>query len=133
MESLGIGSLGDLVLQPKQWVEILVNTWILNLLEIPHFDRGKDVNNCFKQLLVVLHGGFLWLDEPVSIDVEIISFIIGLPSNGENPAQYLDDKTKEKALTEDMKKTYGIERGLCGIIIKRITDAATQMETKLMA
>jgi hypothetical protein len=70
MESLGTGPLGDLVLHPKQWVEGLVNTGILNLLEIPHFRRGKDVNNYIKKLLEVLHGGFLWLDEPVSIDVE---------------------------------------------------------------
>jgi hypothetical protein len=35
----------------------------------------------------------------------------------------MDDKTKEKALMEEMKKTYGIERGSRGIIIKRISDA----------
>jgi hypothetical protein len=45
----------------------------------------------------------------------------------------MDDKTKEKALAEEMKKTYGTERGLRDIIIKRINDAATWMETKLMA
>jgi len=45
----------------------------------------------------------------------------------------MDDKTKEKALTEEMKKTYGKERGSRGIIIKCISDAATRMETKLMA
>jgi hypothetical protein len=33
--------------------------------------------------LAVLHGGFLCMDRPVSIDVELISFITGLPSNGE--------------------------------------------------
>ena len=83
MESLGIGPLGDPMLQPKQWVEGLVNTGILNLLDISHFDRRKDVNNCVNQLLEVLHGGFLWLDEPVSIDVKLISFITRMPSNGE--------------------------------------------------
>jgi hypothetical protein len=100
MESLGTGPLGDPILQPKQWVTGLENIGILNLLEIPHFRWGKDVNKCVKQLLSVLHGGFLWLEEPISIDVELISFIIGLPSNGEKLAQYLEDKTKEKALTE---------------------------------
>jgi hypothetical protein len=45
----------------------------------------------------------------------------------------MDDKTKEKALAEEMKKTYGIERGSHDIIIKRISDATTRMETKLMA
>jgi hypothetical protein len=34
-------------------------------------------------------------------------------SMGESPTQYLDDKTKEKALAEEMKKTYGTERGSC--------------------
>jgi len=65
-------------LQPKKQVVGLVNTWILNLLEVPHLNREKYVNKCVKKLLVVLHGGFLWLDEPVSINVELISFIIGL-------------------------------------------------------
>jgi hypothetical protein len=103
------------------------------LLEIPHFRWGKYVNNCVKKLLAVLHGGFLWLEELVSIDVELISFITGMPSNGEKPKQYLDDKTKEKDLVEEMKKTYGMERGSCGIIIKRINNIATKMAMKLMA
>jgi hypothetical protein len=85
----------------------LVNTGILSFLEIPHFERGEYVNNYVKQLLVVLHGGFLWLDEPVSIDVKLISFIKGMPSNGENLVQYMDDKTKENTLAEEMKETYG--------------------------
>jgi hypothetical protein len=73
----------------------------------------------------VLHGGFLWLEEPMSIDIELISFIMVLPTMGENLAQYLDDKTKEKSLAEEMKKTYDIERGSHMIIIKRISDAVT--------
>jgi hypothetical protein len=52
---------------------------------------------------------------------------------GESPMQFLDDKTKEKTLVKEMKKTYNIERGLCEIIIKRINDATTRMATKLMA
>jgi hypothetical protein len=35
--------------------------------------------------------------------VELIDFITSLPSQGENPMQYLDDKKKKKALTEEMK------------------------------
>jgi hypothetical protein len=69
----------------------------------------------------------------VSIDVKLIWFIIGLPSNGEKLVQYMDDKTKEKALVEEMKKTYGVERGSCGIIIKWISDVTTSMETKSMS
>jgi len=79
------------------------------------------------------HGDYLWLEELVSIDVEIIDFITGIPSRWENPTQYLNDKTKEKALAEEMKKTYGIERGSRGIIIKRISETTTRLATKLMA
>jgi hypothetical protein len=42
--------------------------------------------------------------------------------------QYLDDKTKDKSLEEEMKKTYGIERGSKGIIIKRISEPVTILE-----
>jgi hypothetical protein len=83
------------------------------MMEIPLFGRGKDVNSCIKQLFKVLHGGFLWLEEPISINVELISFIIGLPSNGKKLTQYLDDKAKEKDLAEEMKKTYGTEICSC--------------------
>jgi hypothetical protein len=60
----------------------LYNTIIMNLLEIPHFGRGKDVNACVKQLLTLVHGGILWMDRHVSIDVELIIEIIGLPIDG---------------------------------------------------
>ena len=49
------------------------------------------------------YGGILWLDTQFSIDVDLIAKITTLATNGEPPAQYLDDKTKEKALVEEMK------------------------------
>jgi hypothetical protein len=97
------------------------------LVEIPHSGRGKEVNKYVKNLIAVLHGGFLWLKEPVCIDVELIVFIIGLSSMGESPTQYLDDKRKENTLIKEMKKTYGTER------IKRINYVATKIPTKIMA
>jgi hypothetical protein len=89
----------------------LANTGILNLLYIPQFGSGWDENKYIKQLMVVTHEGYLWFEEPVSIDVVFIAFITGLPSPGENLTQYLNDKTNEKVLVEEMKNTYGIERG----------------------
>jgi hypothetical protein len=55
MESLCIGPFGYPIIQPKQWEVGLANTRILNLVEIPHFSRGKEVNNCIKQMMEVLH------------------------------------------------------------------------------
>ena len=57
--------------------------------------------------MVVTHGGYLWLEQLISIDVELIAYIIGMPLWGEDPTQFLGDKMKEKALAEEMKKNYG--------------------------
>jgi hypothetical protein len=45
----------------------------------------------------------------------------------------LDDKTKEKALSEEMKKKYGTKRGSRGIIIKIISNVSTRMTMEFMA
>jgi hypothetical protein len=73
------------------------------------------------------------LDKLVSIDVELIVKITGLPIRGMDPAQFLDDKAREKTLAEEMKKKYGTNRGTRGIIIKRINDVATQLGAKILA
>jgi hypothetical protein len=54
----------------------------MNLLEIPLFGRGKDVNSCVKQLLAWVHGVIFWMDRPVSIDVDLIFEITRLPTDG---------------------------------------------------
>jgi len=54
------------------------------MLDIPHFGRGRDVKHCIKKLMEVTHGGYIWVEYHVSIDVELISYIIGLSSGGEN-------------------------------------------------
>jgi len=46
MESIGIGPFGDPMIQQKKWVAGLKNIGILNLVEIPHFIKGKELNNC---------------------------------------------------------------------------------------
>jgi hypothetical protein len=83
--------------------------------------------------MVVVHGEFLWLEESISIDFNLIAFITGLSSMGESLMQYMEDKTKEKYIVEEMKKTYGIERGSHGIIIKIISDVAMIMAINIMA
>jgi hypothetical protein len=67
----------------------------MNLLEIPHFGRGKYEKNCVKQLFPLVHGGILCMDRPLSIDVDLMAEITGLPTDGEKTTQYLYDKKKE--------------------------------------
>jgi hypothetical protein len=132
LQTVGIGPFGEPINQPVQWATRLAKNGILGLLDIPHFGRGQDANNCVKKMLVVTHGGYLWLEQTVSVDVEITAYITGLPTWGETPAQFFDDNTKEKALTDEMKNNYGTERGSRRIIIKRISDTTTRMATKVM-
>jgi hypothetical protein len=72
------------------------------------------------------------LDRPVSTDVDLIEKITGLPTDDEKLTEYLDDKIKEKSLAEEMDQTYGTKRGSKGIIINRISEPVTRLETKLM-
>jgi hypothetical protein len=110
--------LGEPINQPYQWATGLEKTRILGLLNLPHFGRGQYTTTCIKQLLAVTHGGDIWLDKPIPITVELITQITGLPTRGMDPALILDDKSKEKALAEEMKKKYGTTRGMRGIMIK---------------
>jgi hypothetical protein len=70
----------------------------------------------------VSHGGDLWLEKLIPIEVDLNAHIIGIPSWGMDPAQFLEEKTKEKSLVEEMKNKYDTERGTCRIIIKQISD-----------
>jgi hypothetical protein len=54
------------------------------------------------------------MDIRVSIDVDLIAEITGLPTDGEKPEQYLDDKTKEKAIEDEIKSKYGTDIGSWG-------------------
>jgi hypothetical protein len=80
MERKEEGPSGAPILEPKSWIAELYNMGIMNLLEIPHFGRGKGVNSCVKQCLALVHGGILWMYIHVSIDVDLIAYITVLPA-----------------------------------------------------
>jgi hypothetical protein len=111
LQTMGLNVVGEPIDQPLQWATGLEKTRILGLLDLPHFGIGQYASSCVKQLLVVTHGRDIWLDKLISIDVELIAHITGVPSWGMDPVQFLDDKSKEKALAEEMKKKYGTDRG----------------------
>jgi hypothetical protein len=83
----------------------------MNLLDIPHFGHGKNVGLCVKQLVSRVHGGILWMDRLVQIDVALISKITGLPTFGAQPEEYLDNKAREKEITELVKAQFGHQSG----------------------
>lgn len=133
MENKGSTSKGIPIMEPKQWITGLYNSDIMNLLGIPHFSRGRDVKVCVKQLLACVHVGFLWMDRPVSIDVKLIAKLIGLLTDEVKPEKYLDEKIKEKSIVEEVKETFGTDRGNRGMIIRNINDPITRFMKNLMA
>jgi hypothetical protein len=128
-----VGPSGNPILEPTQWITGLYNSGIMNLLEIPHFGCGKDVGNCVKQLLERVHGGILWMDRSVHIDVDLIEKITGFPTSGVKPEDYLENKARDKEIAEEVKAQFGTNRGNRGIVIKDINDPAMRFSMKLMA
>jgi hypothetical protein len=133
LDTMGIGPFGEPINQESQWVVRLAKIGILGLLDIPHLGRCQHVNNYVKKLMEVTHEGYMWLEQIISIDVDLIAYITRIPSRGDAPSQFLEDKMKEKALDEEIKNKYGTKRGSCLIIIKHISDAVIRIDTKNMA
>jgi hypothetical protein len=69
-----------IVIEPQVWARGLQKVGLLNLFDIPHFGRSQEINACVKMLLSCVHRGYMWLDRPISIDIDLIVCITGLPS-----------------------------------------------------
>jgi hypothetical protein len=78
-ETIVVNTLGGTITKPRRWAVRLDRTRILGLLKIPHFGRDQYATTCIKQLLVVTHGGDVWLNKLVPITIELITQITGLP------------------------------------------------------
>jgi hypothetical protein len=106
LESRGEGPSGTPLLEHVQWILGLYNIGIMNLLDIPHFGHGKHINGCVKKILERVHGGILWMDRPIPINVDLIVAIKGLPMDGEKLEKYLEEKMKEKSISDEIKEKY---------------------------
>jgi hypothetical protein len=75
----------------------------------PTLWEGKPINSCIKKLLACVHGRILWMDRLVPITVDLIAGITGIPTDGEKLKQYLEEKTRAKAISDEIKAKYGAE------------------------
>jgi hypothetical protein len=132
LERRGEGSSGMPLFELTQWILELYKTCIMNLLDVPHFGWGKHINACVKQLLARVHDEILWMDRSVPIIVDLIETTTGLPTDGEKTEQYLEDKTRAKAISYKIKAKYGMERSNRGIRISDINDLATMFSIRFL-
>ena len=67
---------------------------------MPHFGRLNEAHACVTKLLACFHGGTLWLNTSISVIVDLIASIIGLPKAGEDPTQYIRGRDMDKKLAK---------------------------------
>jgi len=70
---------------PQPWMKEITGSMILNVMNINHFDRHQEVNTCIKILLSCYHGGYLWLDRCITMDLVLIHLITKISVQGPDP------------------------------------------------
>ena len=92
-------------------VQILERSGLLNLLRLPHFGCGAEVNAVVHVLLSCVHGGYLWLGNRVDLNVDLIHRITGLSKIGKDPEIQTTGKTKDSKLPPALVNKYHLQRG----------------------
>jgi hypothetical protein len=66
-----------------------------------------------KLLLASYHGGYLWLNRRITIDLALINRITELSMQGHDPHDYYPGNTMDHALAQKIKESYGnVEKGM---------------------
>jgi hypothetical protein len=114
---------------PQPWTMDIVRSTILNVMKIPHFGKHQEVNVCVKLLLSCTHGGYLWLDQRITIDSALIHQITELSMQGPDPQDIYPWKVADRALSQCIKYTYGdVEKGKRGYKISSIQNGIVPLD-----
>ena len=114
-------------------VQILECSGLLNLLRIPHFGCGVEVNGMVRIVLSCVHGGYLWLGHKVDLNIDLIHHIIGLSKTGQVPKTNITGKTKDSKLSPTLVAKYKLQRGGRAYDISRLTDDTLRFIASLLA
>ena len=102
-----------------------------HLLWIPHFHQAPITIFFIRQLLFLVHDGYLWLEELIPITTELIHRISRLPCIGRDLVE-IAGKSRDLALAEAMKKKYKLEKKQRGYVITSIQDKVVRVVTQLL-
>ena len=69
---------------------------------------SNEVNTCINKLLIFFHGGCLWLDTRIYVDVDLICTITGFPKEGVDPKPLFAGKEQGKGIFYWMKEKYNL-------------------------
>ena len=79
-----------------------------------------------------MHDGYLWLEEPTPITVNLIHCVSQLPYKGKDPTGISEGKGSDLAITEAMKTKYKLEKKKRGYAISNIKDKAVRVATQVL-
>jgi len=103
-------------------------------MKILHFRQHQEVNTCVKFLLSRYHGGYLWLNQRITVDPTLIHWITGMSMQGPNPRDYYPRNTTDRALAQKIKDNFGdVEKGVRGYKVASIQNDAVRLACQLIA
>ena len=117
---------------PLPHVQNLERLGLLNLLRLPHFGRGAEVNAVVRILLSCVHGGYLWLGNKVDLNIDLIHRITGLSKMGKHPDIQTTGKTKDSKLPQALVNKYQLQRGGRAYEISSITNDTLRFTASLL-
>jgi hypothetical protein len=80
------------------------------------------------------HGGYIWLDRHVTMDMVLIHLITGLSMQGPDPQQFYPGKAADLSLAQRIKEDYGnVEKGKRGYKVASIQDGTVFLYCQLIA
>ena len=120
-------------LVPMDHVRVLEKSGLLNLLEIPHFGRGIEVNVVVRVLLSCVHGGYLWLSNRVDLNIDLIHRITDLSKHGQDPQTHITTKAKDTRLSQDQVQKYQLQRGGRAYDLAALKDDTLKFTAGLLA
>ena len=91
-------------LAPQEWIEKLAPSGLLNLLCIPHFAHSPKFNAVVKVFLSCVHDGYLWLDNKIDLNMDVIHKINGLSKVGVDLALHFMGKNLDRKLSAKLTK-----------------------------
>jgi hypothetical protein len=119
---------------PQSWTMDIARSTILNVMKIPHFERHQEVNTCIKLLVSCYHGGYLWLDRCITVDLVLIHRITGLSMQGPNPQDFYPRKVVDRTLAQCIKESYSdVEKEKWGYKVASIQNGAMHLAFQLIA
>ena len=82
------------------------------MLDVPHFGCSTQVTVVVKQLLALVHDGYLWIrNQKITINRELIHQITGLLTEGPEPSIDFLEKHEDVKLAHSMKERFGLTKG----------------------